>query len=146
VREFAPREGQVGAVFAIGEQVLGLDLFDAASTLRTYLPKLVRGYALDAIDALPPDAGAVPVPGGTAIVDRARHFLAGVASIEARTYPAVGLGSDLRLAGDGIAGAALTFEDRVVHLSAFHLPRSEADERGDSYRSGSRIRRRPPTH
>ena len=50
VAAFAPVERQVGAVFLVNGRVVGLELFDAPSTWRKLSPKLVRSYALDAID------------------------------------------------------------------------------------------------
>jgi hypothetical protein len=46
-----PVDGQVGALFAIGDRIVGFDLFDSADTCRKLLPKLVRSYAIDAIDS-----------------------------------------------------------------------------------------------
>jgi hypothetical protein len=43
-------ERQVGAVFLVNGGVAGLELFDAASTWRKLSSKLLRSYALDAID------------------------------------------------------------------------------------------------
>jgi hypothetical protein len=45
-----PVEGQVGALFAVNGSPWGMDLFDSPATLGKTLPKLVRSYALDAID------------------------------------------------------------------------------------------------
>ena len=50
VNGLAPVDGQVGAVFAIGDRIAGFDLFDDPGTFRKLLPKLVRSYAVDAID------------------------------------------------------------------------------------------------
>ena len=50
VAAFLPAERQVGAVFLVNGRVVGLELFDAPSTWRKLSPKLVRSYALDAID------------------------------------------------------------------------------------------------
>src|SRR5258705_2105976 len=45
-----PRDDQVGAVLLIDDECVGLDVFDTARTLKALLPKIVRGYALDAIE------------------------------------------------------------------------------------------------
>ena len=50
VTGLAPVDGQIGALFAIGDHIVGFDLFDDAGTFRKLLPKLVRSYAVDAID------------------------------------------------------------------------------------------------
>ena len=39
-------EGQIGAVFAINGSGAGIELFDSTNTFRTYLPKILRSYAL----------------------------------------------------------------------------------------------------
>jgi hypothetical protein len=111
VQAVTPVDGQAGAVFALNGEVAGMDLFDAGSTLRNLLPKLVRSYALDAIET----AQATDVPGPEA----ASAFLEIVGAAGARSFPAVGLGEDVRVQGDGVSGAALVADGRVVHLCAF---------------------------
>ena len=43
-------EGQVGAVFSVKGRLAGMELFDRAETCRLLMPKIIRSYALDAID------------------------------------------------------------------------------------------------
>ena len=50
VAAFTPVERQVGAVFFVNGRAAGLELFDAPRTWRTLAPKLIRSYALDALD------------------------------------------------------------------------------------------------
>ena len=59
VSGLAPVDGQIGALFAIGDHIVGFDLFDHAGTFRKLLPKLVRSYAVDAIDMA--TTGSAPV-------------------------------------------------------------------------------------
>ena len=42
-----------------------------------------------------------------------------VSSADAESFPAVGVGTDVRIDSREIAGAALVRDDQVVHLSAF---------------------------
>lgn len=111
VDAFAAMEGQVGAVFLLNGGVAGIDLFDSATTLRLLLPKLVRSYALDAIEArgevLPPEMSAV------------RAALAALASCSPGEFPAAGMGTDIRLEGPNMHGAALVSDGRMIHLCAF---------------------------
>ena len=44
---------------------------------------------------------------------------ADIARAHAETYPAVGLGTDLRLRGHGVIAAGLIYEESIVHLAAF---------------------------
>jgi hypothetical protein len=111
VEALGPVECQVGAVFAAHGRVLGLELFDAPATLGAMLPKIVRSYALDAYDY----GRRRPGRQGCDV----EQFLAGVVELQLHDYPAVGLGTDVRMEGRGMAGGALLLEDRYVHLSVF---------------------------
>ncbi len=110
LRAFAWTEGQAGMLFAIGTQTLGLDLLDAAGAMRALFSKLLRSYALDAIET----PRAEPAPRAAA-----QQFLARLAAAQAMAEPAVGLGKDVRLSGDGVSGGALWAGDRYVHVCAF---------------------------
>lgn len=120
VSAFPPAPGQVGAAFAIGGRLVGFDLFDYPQTLAKLLPKLVRSYALDAVDALLGPGGRpetqVDSPPLGAAVDA---FLVDISHASTQTYPAVGLGEDVRLSGNQVAGGGLWHAERVVHLAAF---------------------------
>lgn len=79
---------------------------DHPYTMRTMLPKLERSYALDAVEA--PHAPAA-VTSGAARVGKSEPLI----------RPAVGMGEDVRLTGEGVSGAALWSEQRYIHLCAF---------------------------
>ncbi len=112
VRAFDPVDGQVGALFAVGGKISGFDLFDHASTLSAMLPKLVRSYAVEALGV--PSNGCRR-PGRK----RAAAFLRRVAEAEVEGYPALGLGTDVRLTGRGVVAGGLVHDGRLVHLAAF---------------------------
>ncbi len=130
---FAAQAGQCGAVFAIDGQVVGLDLFDSADTYARLGRKLVSGYAMDAMEA-EPDAGP-------AADDSASRFLEQVGGCETRSWPAVGLGEDLRHSGPGLVVAALARECEVVHGCAFALAGGDSGSAGFS-RASARARSR----
>lgn len=111
VDAFAATEGQVGAVFLLNGGVAGIDLFDNAATLRLLLPKLVRSYALDAVEA----PGDGPWPDKKAV----SAALDALGSCSVREFAAVGMGIDLRLESPNVRGAALVCDGRLVHLCAF---------------------------
>lgn len=130
-RAFAAQTGQVGAVFAI-DGAMGVDLFDAPESFATYLPKLVRSWAMDAMSR-----AARSRRGASSSNDAdAAQLLNAVAHASVTRHRAVGLGEDLRLAADRLSGGALEHEDVVVHLTAFRM-----DDGGDDDRRGHR---RPP--
>lgn len=110
--------GQLGAVFAINGQVRGIELFDASRTFARLLPKIVRSYAIDAIDEAARENGA---PATAANDDAVARFLAEVKAAQVEEFPAVGEGHDLRLTGERVAGGALAARNRIVHLCAFRV-------------------------
>ena len=112
VAAFSPVDHQVGAMFFINGAQAGLELFDSASTWRKLAPKLVRSYAVDAIDrrSRPSRKRSPHAP---------QAFATAVGSTPASVFPAIGEGSDVRLTGTDVAGAALVAGGRVIHLSAF---------------------------
>jgi hypothetical protein len=105
---------QRGAVLAIDGKVAGLELFDCAATFERYLGKLVRSYALDALETANGKHLAPPE-------DEVRRFLESLKGAAAENFPALGEGEDIRLSGRGIAGGALVAEGRVVHLAGYAL-------------------------
>ena len=114
VKAFTPAERQVGAVFFINGRVAGLELFDAASTWRAISHKLVRSYAIDAIDR-PRTEVAMPSP------ESAKAFCTALASSAGSTFPATGMGDDVRLSGVHVMGAALVADGRAMHVSGFPI-------------------------
>jgi hypothetical protein len=124
----APQPGQVGAAFAVRGRLAGVELFDNTDTLRLYLPGVVAGFALDALDTdgpddeWPGDETAIPpppAPAGEVTLQAVREMLARIADTLPARRPGVGQGEDLRLSARGLVGAALVDEGRVVHLCAF---------------------------
>ena len=114
VAAFEPLPRQTGALFAIGGRIAGMELFDAAATWRALMPKILRSYALDAIEDAHPDARA---PAEAAV----RSFLEDVQAAVPERFPAVGEGEDLRLESATLAGGALAADGRIVHLCAFRV-------------------------
>jgi len=136
VDAFVAGTGQVGAVFAIGSRIEGLELFDADCTFAELLPKIVRSYAIDAMER--PLEWTVPK------LSAPPRFVQRITHASAETYQAVGLGTDLRLRGHGIIAAGLIYEDRIVHLAAYAAPATyqRTDGRSSGRLDGFLARRR----
>ncbi len=107
---FTPPEAQ-GMIVAVNGEVIGGDLFDHAETLRALWPKLLRGYALDAIDR---------TTGKENALTDTKEFITAVGTANDEIYESVGLGKDIRLSGGVVTGSGLLWEDKLVHASLFH--------------------------
>jgi hypothetical protein len=112
VTAFPPVEHQVGAVVYVGGRLAGLELFDAPDTWRKLSPKVLRSYALDAVDRRHRRSRKPRVGDATVFSDR-------MASSTASTFAAAGEGEDVRLSGAGVVAAALVVRGRAIHVSAF---------------------------
>jgi hypothetical protein len=92
VSAFPPVDHQVDAMFFINGAQAGLELFDAASTWRKLAPKLVRSYAVDAIDRRSKLSRKRTPQASTS-------FATAVGTAPASVFPAIGEGNDVRLSG-----------------------------------------------
>ena len=111
VRAFPAVDKQTGAVFLINGAPAGLECFDASATWRQMAPKLIRSYAVDAVDRQH-ERNEQPA------VDPA-EFVARIAAATASVFPAIGEGEDIRMESEDIIGAALVAHGRAIHVSAF---------------------------
>jgi len=111
VSAFHTIDGQVGALLLLNGRA-GLELFDTPAAWNKLSSKLVRSYALDAID----HSGESAAPATPA---KARAVIDAITSSQASVFEAVGEGSDVRLSGADVGGAALVARGRTIHLSAF---------------------------
>lgn len=106
---------QVGFVAAIGGQIAGLELIGLPAVFSSAFAGLVRGYAIDAIDAELVRARAPQRGSGFEAPDA---FLDALRLASAHAGASIGLGDDLRIDDGRIAGCAL-LAGELVHLTAF---------------------------
>jgi hypothetical protein len=112
VKAFTAQPHQIGAVFAIGSKVKGIEFFDTASTYSRLSPKILRSYAIDALE----------LTGHQTVAPHAREaqgLLNRLVETEYQSYPAVGLGDDVRISGEELVGGGLVFEEKAVHFMGF---------------------------
>jgi hypothetical protein len=131
VQAFSADPKQAGAIFVLGGQVVGIEVFYSPDTFARLLPKLIRSYALDAIE-IPGDHPPVPP------ADNAVSLLRQVAVADVREFPAVGLGKTLRLRTNGTVGMGLWAEQALLHLAAF---KNNGDGRRNPSGTGLGVRR-----
>jgi len=106
-------ELQVGAVFAINGEVVGLEGFGCHDTFKRFFNKLVKSYALDALDSRGPLREESVAP------HKARSFLESALKSKGESHLSINLGTNVTFESRTVSGAALTEGNRVLHLSAF---------------------------
>jgi hypothetical protein len=104
---------QVGAVFAIDGEVVGLECFGYQQTFSKFFPKLVQSYALDSLDWLEESEKS------QVSSESVRYFMEGVRKASGKSHPSLGLGENIRFEDNSVTGASLVHEGRLLHLSAF---------------------------
>ena len=123
---------QVGSVFLIDGAVSGIELFANESTHKNMIEKLVRSYALDAIDAFlsrsQQDSEKSKEATGDQCVRAAEEFAERLKASWTKQFKGVCAGENFRLKDDGLTGGALVHDDQVLHLCAFALTGEEAPE------------------
>jgi len=115
VKHFEIVDDQVGAVFAINGEIIGADVFDQSGTFRKLFPKLVKSYALDAVEKRQGNSRVGPSREDT------RRFVRLVLQpgVSLRDYKSPGEGRDVRIRSRRVNGASLVVKDRAVHVSLF---------------------------
>ncbi len=102
-------------------------------TLAAMLPKLIRSYAIDAIERIAEHQR------NPELID-AETFLKTLGTAREQRFPGVGLGEEVRLTAPGLLAAALEVDGEMLHLVAFAEPARAGDD-NDPFQSLRRLRR-----
>jgi hypothetical protein len=113
---FPVNENQVGGLYSIGGKIAGVEYFDSRETYSGLHGKLIRSYAIDAMEM----GQAVDQPKE----EDPGEFLKNVVGCGVESFKAIGLGDDVRLDGRGVRGGALAYDERLIHLCAFRQGRN----------------------
>jgi hypothetical protein len=114
-------QGARGVWVSISGGFAAMDLFDRSETLERVWPRLMTGYALDALAARNRKDPPLVPRGALVILERLGH-------VACQPCPSVGVGEDWRFEAEDLVGQALVAEGVCVHLSAF--PNEARDGRG----------------
>ena len=131
-RAFPAQPGQCGVVLALDGRVVCLDAVSRPDAFAQLYSKLLRGYMLDAIEALDRPAAAREV---------IARFLAALDPAGAKRSPSAGLGEDLRMEGTGVIGSGLELDGELIQVSAYG--RDSAEHGGRLARIARPACRRP---
>jgi hypothetical protein len=105
-------EGCCGVAFVLGGRIAGVDLFDKPETLAKLWPKLVRAYAIDALEE-PESTEAVLTP------EALGQWLRSATVAKLEPFKSPGLGDDVRLEAPNLVGAGLVVQEHPVHVELF---------------------------
>ncbi len=136
VSAFRPVHGQTGALFGINGAIVGAELFGYEDTFSRFFQRLVRSYALDALDWMEGE------PLRSVAAGKARAFLESAGKARAETRSSLGLGQDLRLESVSVSGTALNVDGLLLHLSMFKKERGNNPKQGEYQRFSARRSRR----
>ncbi len=104
-------DGAAGVLIGRHNRIIGMDLFDSPTTLKTLWGRLSDAYFFDALR----DPAAAPETSA----DHAQRFIERLGSAAKPRIPALALGDELEIASEGLVGAALLYDGRICHLAAF---------------------------
>jgi hypothetical protein len=112
--QFPPQA--VGAVFSLNGSPVSLELFESPALCTKLSQKLIRSWALDAIE-WGDEPGAFPIPTERQVA----NFIGTITAAPSKRFNVAGLGEAIRFLGNEVSGGALALGNRVVHVSAFSL-------------------------
>lgn len=122
VNSFDHAPMQVGSLFLINDRVAGLEIYASDETHKQMLQRLVRSYALDAIDSETDRDDRVSESGSIKsdqACQNAKAFVKQLGNSWIKQFDGLCLGQNIRLKDSGVTGGALVHDNRVLHLCAF---------------------------
>ncbi len=99
----------LGAVFAIGKDILGADLFDKSSTYKKFSKKILDSYILELLAKKP--KGSAPAK------KEVEKFLKAASGVKSSVHKSPGVGVTVSIQDKEIVGASLIAKDVVVHTA-----------------------------
>jgi hypothetical protein len=111
VGRLRPADGCHGVIFVVAGRIAGADLFDQPATLTKLWTKLVRAYALDALETREATTSVT--------TDEVAGWMRAAAGADLESFPSPGLGRDFRLKSNALFGSALVVDDQAVHVELF---------------------------
>ena len=110
-RELIMPEQAVGAIFAIGNRVLGFELFSNHDLFSSHYAQLLKSYALDAIEKITSDAKPS--------LNDAKQLLNEADNSVAKQCKNNGLGNLFTINSDNICATVLILNGTIIHFTCF---------------------------
>ena len=103
--------GSSGAIFAFDGRIAGMDLFDQSATFEKLWPKLVRSYAIDAMEK--------PEQSSHLAREAVSAWLKIALTARSEKFRSPGLGDDVRFESENLVGSSLLVGNEPVHTELF---------------------------
>jgi hypothetical protein len=100
----------VGVLAAVGDEIIIVDLFTNHKLFKKLWNKLIRSYALDAINRS---------PGGSLSKSDVRNFINELGDVTTCSRDTDGTGDAYTIDADRAFGTTLIFDEKIVHLDLF---------------------------
>ena len=118
VSAFSFQQNQCGAIFSIDGIIKGLEIFDNENTYQMLMNKLLRSYALDALETLEKFKEEKANPKMTSQAE-AQLFLDSLSDAPIEEFPGTDQGTDIRFDSEDLSGGGLVHQDKLIHLCVF---------------------------
>ena len=111
-KELTMPENAVGCIFAIGNRVLGFELFSSHQLFADLYPQLLKSYALDAIERKNRNNNQPSLDDAKKIIHDADNSLA-------KQCKNSGLGNLFTINTNDICATILMLDDKIIHFTCF---------------------------
>jgi len=118
-------KGQLGAVFCIGENIFGMDIFDKEETCNKLMPRIIKSYVMEILYGEKVDKQVKK--------EDIKQFLARVMESSFSVRKSPGAGMTVSITGKELGGTSLIARDTVIHTAVFNRPEQEHKEEEYSY-------------
>jgi len=125
-------DGQIGAVFAIGKDIFGMDVFDKEETCKKLMPKIINSYVMEILDRKT-DKHADP--------EEVKVFLNALLGSTLSSRKSPGVGVTVSITSQTASGTSLVSKDTVIHTAVFNKPGQEQQEEKHEYMRNPSMRR-----
>jgi len=125
VSKLTPHPHQVGMAVFINGRFSCIDIFDNPGTMKKVWVRLLKSYALDAIDKKSERHSEKNID--------PKSVLAALKDVKVSFAQSQGLGKDMRLESDKLVGAALVVENTIIHLSVFPRNNHSVEPLGEEF-------------
>lgn len=133
VAAISPIDGQLGAIFASSNGILGMELLASSDLFRRSAEKIVRSFAFEVLSA--PTLEDVRT-------DHVDDWWNRILAAPLSSHPSLGVGEDIRLDTRELIGSGLLWNSTLIHFSCFPgFAESQKSKRSPTHRLSANQRR-----